>query len=393
MTEKKPSEQKAAQKYRGADIGYRSLHREGMKESGREVSAASYTLGRVVKVPDVADPSTAWQSFERRQQELRRVRARASRRGEVVSRTLAQTGMRASSGRIQAVRRPLPYKSSPVPMRSGRNRVRRSFLWKLLGALALGVLFILVINISLSSNAFRLEQVKVVGTHNDALINKIQSMGMQGENIFLLNVGAVASRIEASPLVSSVELDKQLPNQLVVTVVERKPVLLWQTRQGTFSVDRTGMVVASISDTPGADQLGTVVDSTNMDNGVQRANVAVPELHPGAYLRQVDIAFAVDALQRIPKVIGINAFKLHYDGTMYASTSNQADTEQDSKGSYIIESADGWKAYLGNSHDSNPLNNRLLELHALLKLAQQQQLNIGTIDLRYGLRPVFTLQQ
>ena len=389
MTEKKPSEQKAAQNYR-ADIGYRSLHQEGMKELGREASAKSYTLGRTVKVPEVADPSTAWRSFERRQQELRRVRARPSRRSEVASRTLAQTGMRASSGRIQAVRRPLPYKSSPVPIRSGRNRVRRSFFWRLLGVLALSVMLVLVINFSLGSNAFRLEQVKVVGTHNDALISKIQSMGMQGENIFLLNAQAMAARIEASPLVSSVELDKQLPNQLVVTVVERKPVVLWQTRQGTFSVDRTGMVVASSSDTPGADQLGTVVDSTNMDNGVQEANAAVPALHPGSYLKQVDIAFAVDALQRIPKVTGINAFKLHYDGTMYASTINQAG--QESKGSYIIESSDGWKAYLGNSQDANPLNNRLLELRALLKLAQQQQLNIGTIDLRYGLRPVFTLQ-
>ncbi len=389
MTEKKPSEQKAAQNYR-ADIGYRSLHQEGMKELGREASAKSYTLGRMVKVPDVADPSTAWQSFERRRQELRRVRARPSRRSEAVSRTLAQTGMRASSGRIQAVRRPLPYKSSPVPIRSGRNRVRRSFFWRLLGALALGVMLVLVINFSLSSNAFRLEQVKVVGTRNDALINKIQSMGMRGENIFLLNAEAMAARIEASPLVSSVELDKQLPNQLVVTVVERKPVLLWQTRQGTFSVDRTGMVVASISDTPGADQLETVVDSTSMDNGVQQTNAAVPALHPGSYLKQVDIAFAVDALQRIPKVTGINAFKLYYDGTMYASTTNQAG--QAGRGSYIIESSDGWKAYLGNSQDANPLDNRLLELRALLKLAQQQQLNIGTIDLRYGLRPVFTLQ-
>ncbi|GAC1359977.1 MAG: hypothetical protein NVS2B12_29820 [Ktedonobacteraceae bacterium] len=258
--------------------------------------------------------------------------------------------------------------------------------------LALGTLLVLAVNFTLSSNAFRLEQVNVVGTHNDALVARIQRMGMQGENIFLLNVQVMASRIEASPLVSSVELDKQLPNQLTVKVVERKPALLWQTSQGTFSVDRTGTVIATASDTPGADHLGTVVDSTNMDKGVQGAIAAVPALHPGSYLKQVDIAFAVDALQRIPKVTGINAFKLHYDGTMYASTTNQA--RQDGReGSYIIESSDGWKAYLGNSRDANPLDNRLLELRALLTLAQQQQLNISTIDLRYGLRPVFTIQQ
>ncbi len=391
MTEKKPSEQKAAQNYR-ADMGYRSLHQEGTRGPEREPSAASYTLGRVVRVPDVADPSRAWQSFERRQQELRRGRARSSRHSEAVSRTLAQTGMRASSGRIPAVRRPLPYNSSPVPMRSGRNRGRRSFFGRLFGVLAFGVLLVLTVNFVLSSNTFRLEQVKVVGTHNSALIYKIQSMDMQGKNIFLLNAQEMVSRIEASPLVSSVELDRQLPDQLTVTVVERKPVLLWQTQQGTFSVDRTGMVVASASETPGADQLGTVVDTTNMDKGVQEATAALPALHPGSSLKQVDVAFAVDALHRIPKVTGINAFKLYYDGTMYASTTERASEGPYSRGSYIIESSDGWKAIVGNSYDANPLNNRLLELRALLKLAGEQRLNIGTIDLRYGLRPVFTLQ-
>jgi POTRA domain, FtsQ-type len=323
---------------------------------------------------------------------LRRDRARASRHHEVVSRTFAQTGVRASSGRIPAVRRPLPYNSSPVPMRSGRNRGRRGFIGRLLGVLAFGVLIALCINFTLNSNVFRLEQVQVVGTHNDALISKIQGMRMQGENIFLLNVQEVVSHIDASPLVASVELDKQLPNKLTITVVERKPVLLWQTPQGTFSVDSTGMVVAAASDTPGADRLGTVVDGTNMDKGVQGTTAVVPAVHPGSYLKQVDVAFAVDALQRIPKVIGVNAFKLYYDGTMYASTTDQASEGQYSKGSYIIESSDGWKAIVGNSHDANPLNNRLLELRALLKLAQEQRLNIGTIDLRYGLRPVFTLQ-
>ncbi len=391
MTEKKPSEQRAAQNYR-ADMGYRALNQESSKESDREGSAASYTLGRVVRVPDVADPSTAWQSFEQRKKELRRDRARASRHHEVVSRTFAQTGVRASSGRIPAVRRPLPYNSSPVPMRSGRNRGRRGFIGRLLGVFAFGVLIALSINFTLNSNVFRLEQVQVVGTHNGALISKIQGMRMQGENIFLLNVQDVVSHIDASPLVASVELDKQLPDKLTITVVERKPVLLWQTQQGTFSVDSTGMVVATASDTPGADRLGTVVDSTNTDKGVQGTTAVVPVVHPGSYLKQVDVAFAVDVLQRIPKVIGVNAFKLYYDGTMYASTTDQASEGQYSKGSYIIESSDGWKAIVGNSHDANPLNNRLLELRALLNLAQEQRLNIGTIDLRYGLRPVFTLQ-
>ena len=42
--------------------------------------------------------------------------------------------------------------------------------------------------------------------------------------------------------------------------------------------------------------------------------------------------------------------------------------------------------------DANPLGNRLLELQKMLQLAQEQQLKIATIDLRYGLHPVYTLK-
>jgi len=55
-------------------------------------------------------------------------------------------------------------------------------------------------------------------------------------------------------------------------------------------------------------------------------------------------------------------------------------------------SSNGWLAYLGNADDSNPLDNRLVELQQILNYAQQQQLNLATIDLRFGLRPVYTLK-
>jgi len=34
----------------------------------------------------------------------------------------------------------------------------------------------------------------------------------------------------------------------------------------------------------------------------------------------------------------------------------------------------------------------LVELQQILSRAQQQQLNLATVDLRYGLRPVFTVK-
>ena len=37
--------------------------------------------------------------------------------------------------------------------------------------------------------------------------------------------------------------------------------------------------------------------------------------------------------------------------------------------------------------DTNPLGNRLIELHEIISLAQQAHLNLATVDLRYGLHP------
>ena len=63
---------------------------------------------------------------ERQRQRRERVQSRSNSRGQTqyVARTLAQTGTRASSGRLPAVRRPLPSQQSPVPARSGRAEVK-----------------------------------------------------------------------------------------------------------------------------------------------------------------------------------------------------------------------------------------------------------------------------
>ncbi|GHO89568.1 cell division protein FtsQ/DivIB [Dictyobacter formicarum] len=355
------------------------------KELAHNTLISSRSLKRVVTVPN-ADPSVAWHTFAQRQSQLRHVRSRARKPVKLVPRTLVQTGVRATNGRIQAVRRPLPYKSS-IPRRSGRRRGRRNLLWKVAAVFAIIACMIAAINFALTSDVFRLHRVSVVGTHNNGLIQSIQHMGIQGQNIFLVDTGSIQARIQASPLIASVAISKQFPDQLTVTIVERKPVVLWQGPQGTFSVDAQGMVIEPASQTPGADQLGIVVDTTTQGAKTE------PLLRPGTYLKNIDSVFASDVWQRVPKVAGIDAFKLYYDGTMYASTTSQTGGMGGGRGSYIIESPDGWKAYLGSSHDANSLDNRLKELREIVKLARQQQMNIATIDLRYGLRPVFTLQQ
>jgi POTRA domain, FtsQ-type len=368
MTQKKPlQEQVASHAYK----------RPVVREAPR-------TLQRVVTIPEV-NPLESWNEFDLRRRQINRARTRPRKYEGPVARTFVQTGSYAPSGRMRAVRKPASEHGVRVPRRSGRLSLRRGLFWKLLGVLTGGVLLMLAANFAFAGNAFRIEQVTVVGTHNDALIRSIQKMGMQGQNIFLLNVPALSEQIGALPLVSSVTLSKQLPNQLVVTVSERTPSLLWSTPQGVFSIDHNGVVIAAGS--AGSAALNTIVD-VSQQNGQNKGT----RMRPGEHLKQADIAFASELFKQLPTVLGDNAFTLRYDGTIYANATDGS-AQVAHGGTFIVKSEDGWLAYLGGADDANPLENRLLELQQVLLLGQGQQLKIATIDLRYGSHPVYTLKK
>jgi POTRA domain, FtsQ-type len=332
---------------------------------------------------------TAGERYVHRRNQLYSARAKAPTHHELSprkARTLAQTGVPAVSGQMRVLKRPLPrYDHTPVPVRSGRYARRTGFLWKVFGLFALMVLVAFGANFALTSSAFRVSQVSVIGTHNDMLVHTIQHMGMQGQNIFLIDVVALTQRIDMLPMVASVDLEKQWPNQLQVSVTERTPVLLWQTSHGTYSVDQHGVVIAPADETAGAGALMTVVDGRHQGKTAGRGTV----VHPGVQLNAADIAFAMAVFAELPKVAGVTTFTLRYVDTMAAvPASGQA-----KMGGYVVESKAGWLAYLGGANDANPLGNRLIELQQILTLAQREQFNLATIDLRFGLRPVYTLKQ
>ena len=327
---------------------------------------------RVVTVPKEVVQPTRWAD---RQAHMRRAHTASRARRRIVKRTLAQTGTPAPEGTARLIR-PLPRQplAAPVPVRRARRNARKGSFWRrILGLFALLVIGIVGVSFALTSSNFRVHLVNIVGTQNPRLVHSIQNMGMQGQNIFLLDVVGLTARIEALPVVASAKLDKQLPDQLTITVVERTPVLLWQTQQGTFSVDSQGVVIAPASETTGTDHLMTVVDTRGG---------AAQQVRPGFRLNAATIALATQLFARLPQLPGVPPFTLRYDVV----------PKQGGHETFIVVRSDGWLAYLGNADDSNPLENRLIELQQILSLAQQKQLDLATIDVRFGLRPVFTLK-
>ena len=298
-------------------------------------------------------------------------------RSRFVKRTLAHTGVPAPEGQVRLIR-PLPRQpyatTTNIPVRSGRQKARSGSFWRrIITMIALLVIAIVGVSFALSSTNFQVHQIDITGTQNSGLVDSIQRMGIQGQNIFLLDVGDLTTRIEALPMVESLNLSKQLPNLVIINIVERTPVLLWQTEKGTFSVDSKGVVIGPAGDTPATDHLMTVIDG--------RATAA-QQLHPGSLLNAADIAFAMQANTGLQHLAGVSSFTLHYDIAPRLG----------GYGSFIVVSSNGWLAYLGGANDANPLDNRLIELQQILSLAQHKHLNLATVDLRFGLRPVYTLK-
>jgi hypothetical protein len=338
--------------------------RASLDQQGRQYQQRIVTLAQEI------EPAEAWNDFEQRREERFRARQRQQTYTHAVPRRLSQEGQ---AGRARPRRRLPAYNGSPIPRRGGQ---RRGLFWKVIGFFAFVGVAVLGSSFVLSSTAFRIGQVNVTGTQNSALIDTIQHMGMQGQDIFLVDVAALTARVEALPQVSSASVARQWPNQLTVAVSERVPVLLWETKYGTYSVDAQGRVIAPMSETPDANQLMAVVDT--------RTGRGSAKIQPGSQLNAADVRFAMQVFASLPKVTGLTAFTLNYTDTI-AEAPGEA-------GSFVIVSPTGWRAYLGGSGDSNPLDNRLLELRQILVLAQQQQLRLATVDLRFGLRPVYTLQ-
>jgi cell division septal protein FtsQ len=326
---------------------------------------------RNVSTPEVIERPATW--AERNARYVRPATPRTAPRQ--VQRTLARTGMAAPEGPVRIVK-PLPRSYTPIPVRSGEQKRRRTLWRRFLTLFALIALAMIAVGFALLSPSFRVGQVAVEGTGNPALVHTIQHMGMQGQNIFLIDITGFTGRVDALPVVASANISKAWPNSLTVAVVERLPVLLWRTPGATFSVDGHGIVIGLASVTAGTAHLMTVVDA--------RSKGVTQRVQPGTQLNAADIAFARQVFAQLPSVAGVTAFTLRYD----AATGNQSSAN----GSFIVESSQGWKAYLGGADDNNPLDNRLIELQQILSKARQQQLNLATIDLRYGLRPVFTVK-
>ena len=95
---------------------------------------------------------------------------------------------------------------------------------------------------------FTTEDVLVVGRSQTAKVDLLKAVRIvSGAPILAYDLDGARQRVESLPWISSAIVERMLPSTIVLSVVERRPVAIWQ-RKGNFElIDSTGKIISGQS--------------------------------------------------------------------------------------------------------------------------------------------------
>ena len=94
------------------------------------------------------------------------------------------------------------------------------------------------------SNSFAVREVRIEGLQLIDAGELTALLGaVQGENLFMVDTGALAHKVQLHPLVEKAGFERRLPHTLVLRVVERTPMALILMGDQVMEVDSLGTVL------------------------------------------------------------------------------------------------------------------------------------------------------
>ncbi len=235
--------------------------------------------------------------------------------------------------------------------RLGRALLRWAADARLLGALlTLGCASLL--GYFYFSPTFRVSIVEVRGNRVIPSEEAVHYSQVLTTNLFLLNPGEIEARLKKVPYIQDVRVGRDLPNRVILTVVEHLPSVSWCNKKDQarrFLVDDAGRILEA--EPPGMSQLIYIINTDE----------EAPPLQPGG---QVD-GEAVRAAQQVFS-------RLYYDLHLPLLP-----FEYEKERGLIAVSQAGWRACFGDSAD---LERKVLFLVAFLRNPPSE---FTEIDLRF----------
>jgi hypothetical protein len=159
-----------------------------------------------------------------------------------------------------------------------------------------------------SSAAFELERLEIAGT-NQAAPDDVRGavFGVIGEraNLFRIRSTEIRHAVRALPAVRDAEIRIGLPGTLSVNVVERSPIVAWETATARYLLDVEGRLFLDAPDDPGS--VPVVHDAREYSKTFEL----------GAWLEPVDLAVVRQLGALTPEIVGsrATAFTLSVDDT------------------------------------------------------------------------------
>jgi cell division protein FtsQ len=205
-----------------------------------------------------------------------------------------------------------------------------------------------------SSPVFRVNHVEVQGNERigtDAIIARIDLLG---ESMFTADLAGAQRQLYDLPLVHAVNIQREWPSTVRVTVEERRAWGTWEQNGVRYTIDRDGVVLGTVPPPEGS----PVVRSAEQGTREQGDRVDY---------QAVDAA--AEIYERLPRQLGTTVTEVAY---------------LVGKGVQVT-TASGEIALLG---DSSSIAYKLAVWAAIRRDAQVRGINYASIDLRYGNRPV-----
>jgi hypothetical protein len=180
-----------------------------------------------------------------------------------------------------------------------------------------------------ASSAFGLSRIDVVGATitGDAVITARLALE-SGQNLFDIATEPLEAGLREIPAVATADVAIALPDAVTVTIVERRPIVVWHVGERRLLVDERGLLFAEFGPdtppTPLVDDLPVVTDQ----------RVAASDLAVGGSLDPVDLDAAFRLASLTPAQVGSSSTGLTVGVT-------------DVNGFVVSSGPNGWDAIFG----------------------------------------------
>ncbi|MEX2426164.1 MAG: FtsQ-type POTRA domain-containing protein [Thermomicrobiaceae bacterium] len=94
------------------------------------------------------------------------------------------------------------------------------------------------------SDDFMVDTVVIRGNSIAYADSIVEQSNAIGQSMFQINTDAVADQVVSHPVVESARVRVELPDRVVVDVIEREPAIVWQTDERAVLIDEYGWVLA-----------------------------------------------------------------------------------------------------------------------------------------------------